>query len=179
MALWRTTQFRQGMVSFFPKLACCLHNSVHFFLQVSFFPMHLIFSPFSYFASLLHFLQLPSLLLLPILPPPFLFCPLLFFNGQHFTFFFSSFYCPEHPLLISSLSMSLPEHTSTLSFSPQGHFLTFPLSFVTSLVFLSTVSRLKEIPETKPSPMPNVNWHNLQASIKTGWQVIGFIGQRK
>lgn len=74
--------------------------------------------------------------------------------------FFFSFYCPECPLLISSFSMSLPEHTlltSTLSFSPQGHFSTFPVSLVTSLLFLSSVSRLKDIPETKPSPIPSVN----------------------
>lgn len=115
MALWRTTQFRQGMVSFFPKLACCLHNSVHFFLQVSFFPMHLIFSPFSYFASLLHFLQLPSLLLLPILPPPFLFCPLLFFNGQHFTFFFFFFLVPR----------TSSSHFFTQYVSSWAHFYTF------------------------------------------------------
>lgn len=44
-----------------------------------------------------------------------------------------------------------------LSFSPQGHFLTFPISLVTLLLFLSLVSRLKEIPEMKPSPMSSVN----------------------
>lgn len=197
MALWRTTQFRQGMVSFFtlgvkgeswfplnsiPKLACCLHNSVHSFLQVSFF----LCTSFALLSRILLLYYTFYNFLLCFLFP---YCLLLFYSVRYCfsmantsLFFFSSFYCPEHPLLISSLSMSLPEHTlltSTLSFSPQGHFLTFPLSFVTSLLFLSTVSRLKEIPEMKPSPMPNVSWHNLQVSIKTGGQVIGFIGQRK
>lgn len=45
-----------------------------------------------------------------------------------------------------------------LSFSSQGHFLTFPIPLVTSLLFLSSVSRLKEIPDKKPSPTPSVNY---------------------
>lgn len=197
MALWRTTQFRQGMVSFFtlgvkgeswfplnsiPKLACCLHNSLHSFLQVSFFLC-------TSFALLSRILLLYYTFYNFILCFLFPYCLLLFYsvcycfsmaNTSLFYFLLST----AQNILFSFLH-SVCLFLSTL-FSLL-HFL-FPLKDTSwlfpYLLLLHSFSCLqspdwKEIPEMKPSPMPNVSWHNLQVSIKTGGQVIGFIGQRK
>lgn len=94
------------------------------------------------------------------------------------TLHFFSFYCQVPSFIIQYISSwAHPSHFYTLSFSPQRHFFTFLLSLVLSLLFLSSVCRLKEILEMKSSLMLSVNSGIIFKSQTK--QDTGFTGQRK